>query len=449
MKRSIMTLFALGVFVLAVGCSMAQTKDTSAATEIPEIRYETMQLDNGLKIYVVEDHAVPLVKFEIWYNVGAIDETERISGISHMLEHTMFLGTESLGKDKVHHLTKQVGGWANAGTYYDFTMYEEELPSAKLELAMAIEADRMRNLKIDPEEFAREQQVVAQERRQRTENNFFMSSMEEIQATAFIKHPLHHTIIGWMDSILAYTVEDMRDYYTQYYAPNNAVMAVSGDVDPQEVFKLAEKYFGDYEPREVNRLGITEPEQTEERFIKIEKVTQVPLIGMMYKIPAGNHPDIVALNALNAILVNNATSRVNSVLKNEKHLIMQAGSFSFELRDPSYLFVYLIPMSVKSMDTVKEAFDAEIQRLIDEGVTEEELAAVKKAALKSKVFSLKNKGSFASQLAINTLRFNDPDLYKRSYQQLEALTGEDIREAARKYFVPQKRTVGYVVPKGK
>jgi len=128
---------------------------------------------------------------------------------------------------------------------------------------------------------------------------------------------------------------------------------------------------------------------------------------------------------------------------------MQAGSFSFELRDPSYLFVYLIPMSVKSMDSVKEAFDAEVQRLIDEGVTEEELAAVKKAALKSKVFELKNKSGFASQLAINTVRFDDPELFKKSYQQLEALTGDDITAAARRYLVPQKRTVGYVVPKGK
>ncbi|HHF52088.1 MAG TPA: insulinase family protein [Candidatus Aminicenantes bacterium] len=449
MKRSILALLVLGALVIGTGCSTTQTKTNPEIMKIPEIQYETYQLDNGLKIYVVEDHAVPLVKFEIWYNVGAIDETERISGISHMLEHTMFLGTESLGKDKVHHLTKQVGGWANAGTYYDFTMFEEEVPSAKLELAMAIEADRMRNLKIDPEEFAREQQVVAQERRMRTENNFFVSSMEKIQSMAFTKHPLHHTIIGWMDSILGYTVKDIRDYYTQYYSPNNAVVAVSGDVKPEEVFALAQKYFGDYEPREITRLGIVEPEQTEERFIKIEKVTQVPLIGMMYKIPRGNDPDIVALNALNAILVNNATSRVNSVLKNEKHLIMQAGSFSFELRDPSYLFVYLIPMSVKSMDSVKEAFDAEVQRLIDEGVTEEELAAVKKAALKSKVFELKNKSGFASQLAINTVRFDDPELFKKSYQQLEALTGDDITAAARRYLVPQKRTVGYVVPKGK
>ena len=449
MKRSILTLFVLGALVMVTGCSMTQKNVKPVAVEVPEIQYETYQLDNGLKIYVVEDHAVPLVKFEIWYDVGAIDEPERISGISHMLEHTMFLGTESLGKDKVHHLTKQVGGWANAGTYYDFTMYEEELPSAKLELAMAIEADRMRNLKIDPEEFAREQQVVAQERRMRTENNFFMSSMEEIQSTAFTEHPLHHTIIGWMDSILGYTVKDMRDYYTQYYSPNNAVMAVSGDVKPEEVFALAQKYFGDYNPQKITRLGIVEPEQTEERFIRIEKVTQVPLIGMMYKIPQGNDPDMVALNALSSILVNNATSRINSVLKNEKHLIMQAGSFSFDLRDPSYLFVYLIPMSVKSMDTVKEAFDAEIQRLITEGVTAEELAAVKKAALKSKVFRLKDKGGFASQLAINTVRFDDPELYKKSYQQLEALTGDDITAAARQYLVPQKRTVGYVVPKGK
>ena len=449
MKRRSVVFMILGLLMMTVGCTGTQTRTDSAVIEIPEIAYDYYELDNGLKIYVVEDHAVPLVKFEIWYNVGSIDEPERISGISHMLEHTMFLGTESLGKDKVHHLTKQVGGWANAGTYYDFTMYEEELPSAKLELAMAIEADRMRNLKIDPEEFGREQQVVAQERRMRMENNFFMSSMEEIQAAAFTEHPLHHSIIGWMESIHNYTVDDMRAYYMQYYAPNNAVITVSGDVDSNEVFAMARKYFGSYEPKEVTRLGVTEPDQTEERFLKLEKETQVPLIGMIYKTPEGDHEDIVALEALNAVLVNNATSRVNSVLKNEKKMIMQAGSFLLSVRDPGYLFVFLIPMSVDSMESVKDSFDAEITRLIQEGVTEEELAAVKKSVLKSRIFSLKSKGSFASLLAINTLRFDNPGLYKEQYESLSHLTGDDIKDAAEKYLVSTKRTVGFVVPEGK
>ncbi len=430
-------------------CASAEVKTKETADTVPGIEYSEFKLENGLKIFVVEDHKVPLMKFEIWYDVGSIDENERISGISHMLEHTMFLGTESLGKDKVHHLTKQVGGWANAGTFYDFTMYEEELPSAKLELAMAIEADRMNNLKIDPEEFAREQQVVAQERRMRTENNFFMSSWEKIQAVAFEKHPLHHTVIGWMDSIQGYTVDDMRAYYTKYYSPNNAVMVVSGDVDPQDVYALAQKYFGSYEPKEITRMGVTEPEQTEEKFIEIQKITNVPIIVLMYKIPEGDNHDIPLLSAASDILVNNAVSRVKTVLKNEKQMIMEAQAFPMALREPGFLMVYLVPMSVDSMDAVRDAFDAEVKRLVEEGVQSKELSIVKKSALKAQIFSMKNRGGMASRIATDTVRFGKPELYKEQLEILKNMDEEDIAEVVKKYFVKEKRTVGYIVPENK
>jgi len=342
-----------------------------------------------------------------------------------------------------------VGGWANAGTFYDFTMYEEELPSAKLELAMAIESDRMQNLKIDPEEFAREQQVVAQERRMRTENSFFMSSWEEMQSVAFEKHPLHHTVIGWMDSILNYSVDDMRAYYSKYYSPNNAVMVVSGDVDPENVHALAVKYFGDYSPKEITRLGIVEPEQTEEKFLKIEKITNVPIIAMMYKSPQGDNPDVPVIEALADILVNNSTSRVKTVLKNEKHMIMETAAIPMSFRDSGFVMVYLVPMSVDGMDDVLGAFDAEIARLIDGSIEEKELAIVKKSALKAQIFMMKNTGGMASQMALDTVRFGNPELYKDKLAAIKNMNAEDIKAIAEKYLSKDKRTVAYIVPKSK
>jgi len=449
MKSYVKSIMLILIVTALFACTATETRMENNPVKTPEVAYSEFALENGMKIFVVEDHKVPLMKFEIWYNVGSIDEPERISGISHMLEHTMFLGTKSLGKDKVHHLTKQVGGWANAGTFYDFTMYEEELPSAKLELAMAIESDRMQNLKIDPEEFAREQQVVAQERRMRTENSFFMSSWEEMQSVAFEKHPLHHTVIGWMDSILNYSVDDMRAYYSKYYSPNNAVMVVSGDVDPENVHALAVKYFGDYSPKEITRLGIVEPEQTEEKFLKIEKITNVPIIAMMYKSPQGDNPDVPVIEALADILVNNSTSRVKTVLKNEKHMIMETAAIPMSFRDSGFVMVYLVPMSVDGMDDVLGAFDAEIARLIDGSIEEKELAIVKKSALKAQIFMMKNTGGMASQMALDTVRFGNPELYKDKLAAIKNMNAEDIKAIAEKYLSKDKRTVAYIVPKSK
>ena len=196
-KVKIAILLCVLLIALSTGMAVAQ-KQSNSEVFIPKIDYTEYKLDNGLQIYVLEDHKLPLVNFSVWYKVGSIDERDGISGISHLLEHTMFLGTETLKKGQIHKLVKSVGGSNNAGTYYDYTKYYEELPASKLELAMAIEADRMRNLAINPPEFKREKKVVKQERRKRVENSVFWSSLEEVQAKAWANTPLEHQIIGWM-----------------------------------------------------------------------------------------------------------------------------------------------------------------------------------------------------------------------------------------------------------
>jgi len=409
--------------------------------------YEKYQLDNGLNIYVIEDHSVPLVKFEMWYKVGSIDEPEGITGMSHMLEHTMFLGTDSLDKDAVHHLIKRVGGIANAGTYYDFTMYYEEVPSAKLELAMAIEADRMRNLKIPEEAFKNERSVVRQERRRTLENNFFRSAWEEIQSKAYKKSGLHHQIIGWGEDIENYNVKKVRNYYETYYAPNNAYMIVTGDVNPDEVYEMAEKYYGDYKKSKINRPEWNEPEQKKERFVKVEKVTRLPVMMGLYKMPRGNHEDIPVIGALMDILVNNPNSRIKKDLQKKQRLIVQAGGFPMALRSPSYTLLYSIPMSEEDMDKVKEGIDKHINDIIENGVTEKELKVVKKSTLKQIVFMQKDKSNFSRTIASNIVRFGNPDLYKRNLKIINNLSVEDIQRVAKKYFTKNNRTLGYVVPK--
>ncbi len=419
LKLNFKVIFSLFVVLTLTLPIFSADSDTGLDFKIPEVEYSKYELDNGMEIYVIEDHDVPLVKFSVWYRVGSIDETKGITGISHMLEHSMFLGTETLKKDQVHKLVKQVGGISNAGTFYDFTMYYEELPSAKLELAVAIEADRMRNLEFSKEAFQNETDVVRQERRRRIENNFFQSALEKVQAKAFKDSGLHHQIIGWGKDIENYTKKDLLNYYREYYAPNNAVAIVAGDVDPDNVHKLVKKYFGDYKREKITRREQKELKQKEERFIKIEKVTKLPVIAMMYKVPRGNHKDFPAISALMDILINNPNSRVKKELKRNKRLIMQAGGFPLGLRIPGFSLVYAIPMSEKNMDKVKKGIDKEIDKIIKNGVSDKELKRVKKSTMKQMVFMQKDKTNFTRTIAGNVVRFNNPELYKRNLKNLK------------------------------
>jgi zinc protease len=413
---------------------------------VPEVKYSHFNLKNGLKIYVFEDHQVPLVEVNLWYKVGSLDEPEGITGISHMLEHTMFLGTDTLPKDRIHQLVKEVGGYSNAYTNNESTRYFEKLPTANLELAIAIEADRMGNLKIDPEEFRREKEVVKQERRRSRENDAISSALEEIKAAAFATSPLHHEVIGWMSDIDGLTAEKLREYYGRYYGPNNAILAVAGDVTPDRVFKLAEQYFGDYPSIPITRNIAVEPEQKEERKLVIKKLTNVPYIFTLYKLPEGNHPDMVAINFLLEILAGRSNSRVNLELKQKKELILGSAAWATELPVPGYALIVLVPVAEDKIEAVETGFDAELNRLIIHGVADEELRVIKKAVIKDLVFSRRNITSLASKIIVGEVRYNDPEFFKKEITYLNELTKEDIVRVAKQYFIKEHRTVGYVVP---
>jgi zinc protease len=413
---------------------------------VPEVKYAHFTLQNGLEIYVFEDHQVPLVEVNLWYKVGALDEPEGMTGISHMLEHTMFLGTDALPKERIHQLVKAVGGYCNAYTTNEFTRYFEKVPAANLELAIAIEADRMSNLKIDPEEFRREKEVVKQERRRSRENDVVSSALEAIKAAAFTASPLHHEVIGWMPDIEGLTAEKLREYYQRYYGPNNAVLAVGGAVTPERVLKLAEQYFGGYPPIPITRKIAVEPEQKEERQLVIKKITHVPYIFMVYKLPEGNHPDMAAIKVLLDILVARSNSRVNVELQQKQELILGSAAWATELPVPGYALIVLVPLADDKIEAVATGFDAELNRLITHGITAEELRVVKKTVLKELVFSRRTITGLADKIILGEVRYNDPEFYQKEINDLNELTKADIVRVAQQYFIKEHRTVGYVVP---
>ncbi len=439
-------MFLFIILAQSVVSAATDTNDINDDIFIPEVNYSYHELENGLQVYVFEDHKVPMVKVGIWYKVGALNEREGITGISHALEHAMFLGTKTLKKDQVHSLVKKVGGSNNASTGYNITRYYEQLPSTSMELAFAIEADRMANLLIDQGEFDREKDVLMQERRRRIENNAFNSAYEIIKAEAFKESGLHHEIVGWMKDLKNLTPEKVQEYYQQFYAPNNAVLVVSGDADPNEVFELANKYFGDYKPVEIQSNLVIEPKQEKERTITVEKITRVPYILMLYKTPEGNHEDIMPIKFLLNILVNKPNSKVNLELKMNKEILLAAGAGIRELPIPAYTEVILVPTSEGKIQEVQKGFEEELAKLIKNGIDPEEIQIIKKSVLKELVFSQRDVLSFAGSVVAGEVTYGDRELYKKRYQQIKDITEEDIIRVAKEYFIRKKRTVGYIVP---
>lgn len=418
----------------------------AADLAIPDVDYQSFELGNGLQIMVFPDHSIPSLKLAVYYKVGAIDEQQGQTGISHFLEHSMFLGTESVPEGKIDDLISHVGGQLNAATNFDYTYYYYQVPSSMLELVMALEADRMRNLKFDPAEIERERKVVMQERRLRTENNIFSNGFEKIKAYALKDSYLEHNVVGWMKDISKITVPQLKSYYQSYYAPNNAILVVSGDVNYKQVKRLAKKYYGDYQPQKISRPQFNLPVQKQEKVIKLHLPTKIPYALMLYQIPAGDSKDLPAINIFLDILANNQSSRLKEKLQQQDKLILESGAFLYQLREPSFALVYFIPSSENLVDQAQLAFDQELNNVLENGITEAEFELVKKQYQKSLIFSQRDIDSIAASKALAKLRYNKPDLENEKIAIINQLTKEDVIRIAKHYFQPEQRTRGYILP---
>jgi len=415
--------------------------------QLPETEYQSFSLDNGLKVMVFPDQEVPLLRLSIYYRVGSIDERVGKTGISHFLEHVMFLGTEAVPKGKIDQLISSVGGYLNAATSFDYTYYYHEVPSSMLELVMALEADRMQNLKIDPEEVAREKEVIKQERRLRTENNIFSSGFEEIKAASFPDSYLEHNVIGWMEDIESINTKDLQNYYQRYYSPNNAVLVLSGDVEIEDVKRHAEKYYADIKREKINRPNLQLPKQEEGIVHEVYLDTNIPYSLMFYRIPAGNSRDIIALEIFLEILANQDSSRLKEKLQKEENLIMAAGGYLYQLREPSFALVYMIPAAEEYIQKSQQEYDKIISELLKNGIRDEEFEMIKKQYKKSLIFSQKDINQAAASSALNELRYGNAELEKEQIEILNNLSREDIINIAAKYFGEDNMSMGYILPK--
>ncbi len=412
-------------------------------------------LDNGLKLIVKEDHRSPVVVSQIWYRAGSIDEVNGATGVAHVLEHMMFKGTAKVPGGEFSRRVAAAGGRENAFTSRDYTGYHQQLHTRNLPLVMELEADRMHNLVLTEEEFSKEIKVVMEERRLRTDDQARSLVYEKMLAAAYQSHPYKRPIIGWMNDLENMTVQDAQDWYDRWYTPNNAILVIVGDVDPKEVYALAQKEYGPIEARPVlslaERKPQAEPPQLGVKRITVKAPAELPFLVMGYHAPVIKDVaadwEPYALEMLEGVLDGHASARLNkSLVRDSQIAISVSAGYGASARGSSMFFLNGTPSAGQTIDGLEQAIRAEIKKIIDEGVTEEELARVRAQVVAGHVYQLDSIFSQAMQigrLESIGLSYRDIDTI---LEKLQAVTAEQIREVTKKYFIDDSLTVAVLDP---
>ncbi|MDT8310976.1 MAG: pitrilysin family protein [Methylophaga sp.] len=410
------------------------------------------QLDNGLKLLVKPDDRAPVVVSQVWYKVGSSYEHNGITGISHILEHMMFKGTENLAPGEFSEIIAANGGSQNAFTGRDYTAYFQTLEKDRLEVSFRLEAERMRNLIIDEIELFKERDVVSEERRLRTEDNPQALLREAFNATAFINSPYHHPVIGWMSDINHYQKADLDDWYQKWYAPNNAVVVVVGDVEPDAVYQLAQKYFGPLKPEQTATVKPqVEVEQRGERYLKLKAPAQLPYLMMGWKVPVITTAEYdwepYALDVLAGILSGTSSSRFSRELVRDQQVAASVSAYNnnFSRLDDMFL-IGGTPAQNKSVDALQKAIQVQLDTLKMMPVSDAELQRVKTQVVASEVYELDSVFYQAMQLGMLETVGLDWQLSEQYVGKIKAITAEQVQQVVQKYFIDERLTIGELVP---
>ena len=409
-------------------------------------------LGNGLKVIVKEDHRAPVVVQQVWYHVGSMDEWTGMTGISHVLEHMMFKGTRRVPAGEFSKRIAAAGGRENAFTSYDYTAYFQMLHKSRLPLAMKLESDRMHNLVVPKKEFAKEIQVVMEERRWRTDDSPHSLLSEQLMATMFEQHPYHHPVIGWMSDLKRLNVDDVRAWYRRWYRPNNAVLVVAGDVDPKKVFALAQRYYGSIPRRPIPATpDYTEPPQQGIRRIVVKAPAELPYMIMAYHAPALHHPSEqwkpYALEVLAGVLDGNAAARLNKSLVREQQLASNVGAGYDPLsRGPDVFMLEGTPSEGKTAADLEAGLRAQIDKVAKDGISEDELKRVKAQITASHVYQRDSVFYQAMQIGqMESLGLSYKDI-PVMLQKLQAVTAQQVQDVAQEFFKDDNLTVAVLDP---
>lgn len=443
-KGSLPAVLALGLAMAAPALAEAPRKDWAATS---------FTLDNGMQVVVIPDHRAPIVTHMVWYKVGSADEPPGKSGIAHFFEHLMFKGTTNHKAGEFGQKVAEIGGSENAFTTYDYTAYHQTVAPEALETMMSFEADRMRNLVLTDAVIGPERDVILEERRSRIENNPGALLNEEVDATLYQNQPYRIPVIGWMQEIEQLNRVDATEFYNRYYAPNNAILVVAGDVEPEAVKAMAEKTYGkiargpDLPPRERPK----EPEQNTKRTVELtDERVSVPSFSKSWLVPSyqtAKDGEAEALDLLSEILGGGNRSRLYQGLIVKDGIASSAGAFyEGTMVDDTSFTVYGGPRGEAGLQQVEEAVDVEIRRIINDGVTKDELDKAKDRFVRSMIFARDNQASMANIYGSTLATGGSVEDIAAWPERIRAVTPEQIKAVAAKYLNPDRSVAGYLLP---
>jgi zinc protease len=434
--------FALGLMVAAA--ALAQAVAAAAA----QLAVTEATLDNGLRVLVQDDPRNPIVAVQVFYRVGSRNERPGATGLAHFLEHMMFKGTPTYGRGQIARLIEENGGRDNAYTTKDLTSYYTTIAADRLDLVLRIEADRMRHLLLDAAEIDSERKVVMEERRMRSEDDPDGLVYEAMSSLAFKAHPYRWPIIGWMSDIARINRAELRAFYDTYYLPNNAILVIAGDVRAPAALAMARRHFGRIARGAVPPpVTAVEPAPLDERRLVVRREqARLPVVNIAWHVPNHTSADAPALELLSTVLSSGRTSRLYQKLVYEKRMVLGAGGdYSYLSLDPSLFWFYAAPLPGQAPEAVEQALLAEIERLKQEVVPEEELARARNQTEASFVWQQDSVFSRASVLG----RFEMLGSWRRLddyLPKLRAVTAADLQRVARTYFALDRKNVSILLP---
>ena len=443
MKAKALVLAAFAALGVAATPARAQTTQT----ERQQFPVVTKTLKNGMKVLVQPDHNIPNVALYIFYRVGSRNEGPGTTGISHFFEHMMFNGAKKYGPGMLDKTEEANGAANNAYTERDVTVYQDWFPHSALELIFDIEADRMHDLSFNPDKVKSEREVVASERRLRTDNDNGGLLDEQLWATAFIAHPYQWPVVGWMSDIQSWTIDQLKHHYEMGYAPNNATMVVVGDVTPEEIFGLCEKFIEPIPSHAPPPPVVTvEPEQIGERRLVVRKPAQLPLLMIAYHVPQTNNPDFYALNILRSVLTHGESSRMYRRLVDQDQIALDVSAYVSPALDPTVVTVIAQPKQGVDPALCEKAIYQELDKVKTTSISDEELEKAKNMRLVEFYGQMRTISGRANTLGTYEVFFGDYSKLFDAAQNYAKVTKDDVMRVAKKYFSANNRTVATLLP---
>lgn len=423
---------ALPIFIFSLAATLM-----AAEAKLPPLNLNDSKLDNGLRVIIVVDHTAPIFGIDVAYNTGSRNERPGRTGFAHLFEHMMFEGSKNVGKGEHFILVMNNGGNMNGTTNNDRTTYFESLPKNQLDLALYLESDRMRALEITQANLDNQRNAVQEERRLGVDNQPYGKAFLDIDNLAYDNFAYKHSTIGEMSDLNAANLQDMQDFFRVYYAPNNAVLTLVGDLDPAQTLEKVKKYFGDIPAQPAPpAIDLSEPEHYGERSETImDPLARAPLLLMAYHIPQGDAPDFYAIQVLEHVLGAGQSSRLYQHLVKDKQFATEVQVQADKRRGPGLLYVlaFLRP-GVKPEDAEK-VVRGDIAAVQKDGITDQELGKARTQFLRENIQSRQSDLFTAIQIGDDTVNFGDPGLINTVFDKFNAVSAEQVKTAAQKYLI--------------